>query len=88
VVVGVDAEASRDGGDRDEEQSDELETSLWSTSLVVARNNEEERPEMTQRWRDPVDVRLVVLKVAKTNRWFREVHKCRGKREGPESGGG
>jgi hypothetical protein len=36
------------------------------------------------RRRDPVDVRLVVLKIAKTNRWFREVRNFKGKRTVPE----
>jgi hypothetical protein len=34
--------------------------------------------------RDPVDVRLVVLKIAKTNGWFRGVRNCKVKRVVPE----
>jgi hypothetical protein len=36
------------------------------------------------RRRDPVDIRLVVLKILKTNRWFSEVRNCKGKRTVPE----
>jgi hypothetical protein len=37
-----------------------------------------------ERRRDPVDVRLVVLKILKTNRWFSEVRNRKGKRTVPE----
>jgi hypothetical protein len=36
------------------------------------------------RRRDPVDVRLVVLKILKTNRWFSEVRNRKGNRTVPE----
>jgi hypothetical protein len=76
-----------DGGDADGEQRDEVEMFLWSTSSVVARNNEEERPEMTRRRRDPVELVLDGLVVRNIAVEVREMRRDKVIRREPRIGG-
>jgi hypothetical protein len=64
-----------------------VETFLWSTSSVVSRNNEEERPEMTRRWRDPVELVLDSLVERNIAVEVREMRRDKVIRRGPKIGG-
>jgi hypothetical protein len=74
-------------GDADEEQSDKVETFLWSTSSVVARNNEGERPKMTRHRRDPVELVLDSLVERNIVVGVREMRGDKVIRRGPKIGG-